>query len=82
MKKWFYVDITTTCHERIAVKAGDEENAKAFAEALVDAGTVDFAEANNSAYGSINDSFVVADEAGYKRPPRAMRKFDGVREVT
>lgn len=63
-------------------EAGDEENAKAFAEALVDAGTVDFAEANNSAYGSINDSFVVADEAGYKRPPRAMRKFDGVREVT
>jgi hypothetical protein len=82
MKKWFYVDVTTTCHERIAVKAEDEENAKAFAEALVDAGTVDFAEANNSAYGSINDSFVVADEVGYKRPPRAMRKFDGVREVT
>lgn len=82
MKRWFYVDVTTTCHERIAVKAEDEENAKAFAEALVDAGTVDFAEAGNSAYGSISDSFVVADEAGYKRPPRAMRKFNGVREVT
>lgn len=21
MRKWFYVDITTTCHERVAVKA-------------------------------------------------------------
>lgn len=82
MKRWFYVDITTTCHERIAVKAEDEKDAKASAEALVDAGIVDFAEAGNSAYGSISDSFVVADEAGYKRPPRAMRKFDDVWEVT
>ena len=81
MRKWFYVDITTTCHERVAVKAEDEEQATDIAGALVDAGTIDFAKANKSAYGSINDSITVADEAGYKRPPRAMRKFDGIREV-
>lgn len=78
MRKWYYVDITTTCHERVAVKAEDEEAAKDVAGALVDAGAIDFAEANNSAYGSINDSITVA-EREFKRPPRAMRKFDGLR---
>ncbi len=79
MRRWFYVDITTTCHERVAVKAEDEESAKDIAGALVDAGTIDFSAANESAYGSINDSITVADEVGFKRPPRAMRKFDGLR---
>ena len=51
MKRWFFVDITTTCHERVAVKAEDEQDAKDFATALVDAGTIDFANAGNSAYG-------------------------------
>lgn len=78
MKKWFYVDITTTCHERVAVKAEDEEAAKDIAGALVDAGTIDFAEANNSVYGSIHDSITVA-ECELKHPPRVMRKFDGLR---
>lgn len=80
-KKWFYVDITTTCHERVAVKAEDEEAAKDFTGQLVDAGTIDFAEANGSAYGSINDSITVA-EREFKRPPKAMRKFDELMEVT
>ena len=78
MRKWFYVDITTTCHERVAVKAEDEESAKDIAGALVDAGTIDFAEASNSAYGSIHDSIVVAERESM-RPPMAMRKFDGLR---
>lgn len=78
MKKWFYVDVTTTCHERVAVKAEDEESAKDVAGALVDAGTIDFAEANNSAYGPIRDSITVA-ERKFRRPPKAMRKFDGLR---
>lgn len=77
-RKWFYVDVTTTCHERVAVKAEDEEAAKDIAGALVDAGTIDFSAASESAYGSINDSITVA-EREFKRPPRAMRKFDGLR---
>lgn len=77
MRKWFYVDITTTCHERVAVKAEDEE-AKDIAGALVDAGTIDFSAASESAYGSIDDSITVA-EREFKRPPMAMRKFDGLR---
>ena len=81
MKRWFFVDITTTCHERVAVKAEDEQDAKDFATALVDAGTIDFANAGNSAYGSISDSIAVADEAGRVRPPKAMRRFDGVEEL-
>lgn len=74
-KKWFYVDITTTCHERVAVKAEDEESAKNIAGNLVDAGTIDFAEANESAYGSIHDSITVA-EREFRRPPKGMRKFE------
>lgn len=80
MKKWFYVDITTTCHERIAVKAEDEELATAIAGALVDAGTIDFAEAADAAYGSICDTIVAAERES-RRPPKAMRKFDGPWEV-
>ena len=76
MRKWFYVDITTTCHEQVAVKAEDEESAKDVACALVDAGTIDFAKANESAYGSICDSITIA-EREFRRPPKAMRKFDG-----
>ena len=80
MRKWYYVDITTTCHERIAVKAEDEEAAEDIAGALVDAGTIDFSAANESAYGSINDSIKVA-EREFKRPPKAMRKFNGLQEI-
>lgn len=75
MRKWFYIDITTTCHERVAVKAEDEEAAKSIAGALVDAGVIDFA------YGSVNGSITVA-EREFKCPPKAMRKFDGLREVS
>ena len=81
MKKWFYIDITTTCHERVAVKAKDEESAQDIADALVDAGTIDFSAANKSAYGLIRDSITVA-EREFKRPPKAMRRFDGLREVS
>ena len=56
----------------------DEEAAKDIAGALVDAGTIDFSAASESAYGSISDSITVA-EREFKRPPRAMRKFDGLR---
>ena len=79
-RKWFYVDITMTGHERVAVKAEDEEDAKDIAGALVDAGTIDFSLASGSAYGSIDDSITVA-EREFKRPPRTMRKFDGCQEV-
>ena len=30
MRKWFYIDITTTCHERVAVKARDEKAMRRF----------------------------------------------------
>lgn len=75
MRKWFYVDVTTTCHERVAVKAEDEEQAKDIAGSLVDGGTIDFSAANESAYGSIDDSIVVADKH-YHAPPRGMKKFE------
>ena len=78
MKKWFYIDITTTCHERVAVKAKDEKAAKDIAGSLVDAGVIDFADASGSAYGSVNDSITVA-EREFRQPPKAMRKFDGLR---
>lgn len=81
MRKWFYVDITTTCHERVAVKARDEKTAERVADALVDAGTIDVCEdAIVSAYGSVSESVVVGDPEP-NRPPRAMRKFDGLKEV-
>ena len=79
MRKWFYIDMTTTYHERVAVKAEDEKSARDIAGALADAGAIDPADASITAYGSVNDSITVADEAGFKRPPRAMRKFDGLR---
>lgn len=81
MRKWFYVDITTSCRERVAVKAEDEEQAKDMAGALVDAGTIelDFDKAIKSAYGSVNDSITIVGRK-YKRPPKSMRKFDGLRK--
>ena len=79
MRKWFYVDITTTCSERVAVKAEDEEQAEDIAVALIDDGTIDFSAVNESAYGSIHDSVTVAARES-KRPPTSMRKFDGLRK--
>lgn len=81
MKKWFYIDIMTTCHERVAIKAEDEGSAQDIAGALVDAGTIDFSAANESVYGSICDSITVA-EREFEYPPKAMRRFDGLREVS
>ena len=81
MRKWFYIDITTTCHERVAIKAEDEESAQNIAGALVDAGTIDVSAANESAYGWVNDSIIVA-EREFRQPPKAMRRFDGLREVS
>ena len=52
-KKWFYVDITTTCHERVAVKAVDEEEAKDIAGCFVDGGVIDFAKANEFVMSSV-----------------------------
>ena len=80
MKRWYYVDVTTTCHERVAVKAEDPEDAKDIVTNLVDDGTIDFAEAGNSSYGSINDS-VSVDDVEPRRPPKRMRKFDGYTEL-
>ena len=85
MKKWFYVDITMTCHERVAVKAASEEAAseeaaKDIVGALVDSESISFSTANKVAYGSVDDSIMVAEHK-FKRPPKAMRKFDGLREV-
>lgn len=78
-RKWFYIDITATYHERVAVKAEDEESAKDMAGALIDAGMIDVREdAVASAYGSGGESVVVGDPEP-SRPPRAMRKFDGLR---
>lgn len=81
MKEWFYIDVTTTCRERIAVKAKDEMAAKDIAGALADSGVVGFTDAILSAYGSVGDSItVVGRESG--QPPKAMRRFDGLREVS
>ena len=80
MRKWFYIDITTTCHERVAIKAEDEESAKDIAGALVDVGTIDFSAANESVYGSICELITVA-EREFRQPPKAMRRFDGLREI-
>lgn len=80
MKKWFYVDITMTCHERVAVKAASEEAAKDIVGALVDSESISFSTANKVAYGSVDDSIMVAEHK-FKCPPKAMRKFDGLREV-
>ena len=80
MKKWFYVDVITTCYEQVAVRAKDEEAAKDIAGSLVDAGKIDKSTAVKSAYGSANDTITIA-ERDYERPPRAMRKFDGCEEV-
>jgi len=80
MRKWFYVDVVITCRERVAVKAEDEEQAKDIAGSLVDVGTLGTSAADESAYGSISDSITVADRA-CKRPPKAMRKFDRLKEV-
>ena len=77
MKRWYYVDVTTVCHERVAMKAEDEEDAKDMVETLVDAGEINPADASAMAYGSIDDSIVVA-EPEYKRPPKGMRRFDSV----
>ena len=79
MRKWFYVDITTTCNERVAIKAEDEEQAKDIVVALIDDGTIDFSTVTESAYGSIHDSITMA-EREFKRPPKSMRKFDGLRK--
>ena len=78
MKKWFYVDITTTCHELVAVKAEDEEQAKDIAASAVDDGTID--PLTPGVYGSVNDEIAVA-ECEFKRPPKEMRKLDGHRGV-
>lgn len=75
MRRWFYVDITTTCHERVVVKAKDEEQAKDIAGSLVDGGTISPMKANEYAYGSVNDSIVMADKH-YHAPPKGMRKFE------
>lgn len=80
MKRWFYVDVTVTCRERVAVKAENEGQAKDAAGALVDDGTIDFTEAGNMVFGSVDDSITIA-EREFKRPPRAMRKFDKGKEV-
>jgi polyhydroxyalkanoate synthesis regulator phasin len=77
MKKWFYIDITTTCHERVAVKAEDEEQAKDIVGTLVDTGTINPARAYEFAYGSVDDSITIAEHK-FKRPPKAMRKFEWV----
>lgn len=77
MKRWFYIDITTTCHERVAVKAEDEEQAKDIAGILVDTGTINPARAAEYAHGSVNDSITIA-ERKFKRPPKSMRKFEWV----
>jgi hypothetical protein len=74
-KKWFYVDITTTWHECVAIRAEDEEEAKDIAGTLIDAGKIDESTAIKSAYGSANDSITIA-EREFKRPPKAMRKFE------
>lgn len=75
MRRWYYIDITMTCHERVAVRAEDEEQAKDIVGTLVDGGTINFSAANKSAYGSTDDSIVAADKH-YHAPPRGMRKFE------
>ena len=73
-KKWFYVDITTNCHEQVAVMAEDEEEAKSIAVMHVDSGDINFSEAADH-YGSISDEIAIAD-GFFKKPPKNMRRFD------
>lgn len=80
MKRWFYVDVKTTWHECVAIRAEDEEQAKDIAGSLVDAGKINKSTAIMSLYGQVNDSITIA-ECEVKRPCGAIRKFDGCKEV-
>ena len=80
MKRWFYVDIVTTSHMRIAVKARDGEAAKDIAGAVVDGGVIDPTDTRDYPYGSSSDSITVGDPEP-TRPPRGMYRFDGVRRL-
>lgn len=75
MRKWFYVDVKSTWHECVAIRAKDEEEAKDIAGTLVDAGRIDESTAIKSVYGLANDSITIV-EREFKRPPKAMRKFE------
>lgn len=59
------------------MKAEDEEQAKDIAGTLVDTGTINPARAYEFAYGSVDDSIMIAEHK-FKRPPKAMRKFEWV----
>lgn len=75
-KEWFYVDVVTTCTERIAVEAESYNQALDIADSLIDKGVVDYREAGDQLYGSCDDSVTVVT-TGYHKVPKGMRKFKG-----
>lgn len=76
--KWFYVDIDSHCHIRIAVKAPSELLARQYADDLVAEGSVDPCEFVDNAYGSEKLDVRVGDVEP-KRPPRNMLRFREIR---
>lgn len=74
--KWYFVDITTNCHRRIAIKAHDESEAEEYAQDLVDTGTVDPTDTCNYDYGSADDTFTATDEGIGDKPPFGMYRFE------
>ena len=76
-KKWYYVDIVTNCHMRVAIKAGDEDDAESYAQALVDEGKLNPTDTCNYDYGSADDEFTASDiDTASKRPPFGMYRFE------
>jgi hypothetical protein len=74
-RQWYYVDIVTEHHVRIAVKAEDAEEAKDHATALVDQGIVDPCGTENYSFGGVGDKIssggVVEGDV-----PEGMLKFE------
>ena len=76
-KKWFYVDIETRCHMRIAVKAYDAESAQGYTTDLVKHGKIYPTEVSDYRYGGSFESIGVGDVAkGGEDIPSEMYRFE------
>ena len=76
-KKWFYVDIETRSHMRIAVKAYDAESAQGFATDLVEHGEIHPTEVSDYRHGGSFETIAVGDVAkGGEDIPSEMYRFE------
>ena len=75
-KKWFYVDINTRCHMRIAVRAYNADSARGYAMDIVEDGKILPTEVSDYPYGGSDNSFVVGDVEKDGGIPSGMYKFD------